>query len=71
MRSAGESVEGTSPAAMAALRMRAMDDWDRPAGTVRHQRTADTWNLQGWPVAATARCQLVTVGDAGAASWQF
>lgn len=44
---AGESAEGTSLAAMAALRMRAMEDWDRPAGTVRVQRTAEEWNLQG------------------------
>jgi hypothetical protein len=42
-----------SPAAIAALRMRAMEDWDRPAGTVRHQRTAEGWNLQGWSKAGT------------------
>jgi hypothetical protein len=44
--SAGESADGVSPAAMAALRMSAIEDWDRPAGTVRHQRTAEEWNLQ-------------------------
>ena len=42
----GEPAEGTSPAAMAALRIRDIEAWDSPAGTVRHQRTVDGWNLQ-------------------------
>ena len=44
--SAGESAEGMSPAFMATVFMRDMEDWDRPAGTVRHQRTAEGWNLR-------------------------
>jgi hypothetical protein len=46
IRREGDPVEGISPAAMAALRMMCIDDWDRPAGTVRHQRTVEGWNLQ-------------------------